>query len=213
MAQESKIQMVYSPCGHQFNFTHRTGCQRTSPERNCRRSPSRTKSSPVTLLLCPQTRGEESSLNLQHEEAKLNDINSVVQDGSPIRSKSNNQEKCMGHNNRSRLGLLQHPDSSKDAKNFSVQSPRFWKSIQILRYAHGLFTSSTHLTNLLRVVQRSLRVQGIRVLIYLDDIIIHHPIKSKCRIHTLILRKTLQNLGFIINESSHQKSRLKSLRD
>ena len=63
----------------------------------------------------------------------------------------------------------------------------------------GLNMSPYLFTKLLRPVVRTLRERGIRIVIYLDDIILFCESKELCTRHTKIVLQVLQSLGFTIN--------------
>jgi len=55
-------------------------------------------------------------------------------------------------------------------------------------------------TKLLKVVQKWLRIQGVHMLIYLDDIVVWDGNKARCIANTKLVRETLRGLGFILNQ-------------
>lgn len=77
----------------------------------------------------------------------------------------------------------------------------FWKGriSQFSCLPFGLSSAPRHFTKLLKVVVAHLRKKGIRLVIYLDDILIinEDPDKLKSDLDTTIF--LLQSLGFLIN--------------
>ena len=63
----------------------------------------------------------------------------------------------------------------------------------------GLSTAPWTFTKIMRPVMAKLREQGLRLIIYLDDILLMADSPEKLQYHTHILINLLQDLGFILN--------------
>ena len=63
----------------------------------------------------------------------------------------------------------------------------------------GLSTAPRTFTKIMRPVMAKLREQGLRLIIYLDDILLMADSSEKLQYHTHILINLLQDLGFILN--------------
>ena len=63
----------------------------------------------------------------------------------------------------------------------------------------GLSTAPRTFTKIMRPVMAKLREQGLRLIIYLDDILLMADSPEKLQYHTHILINLLQDLGFILN--------------
>jgi hypothetical protein len=64
----------------------------------------------------------------------------------------------------------------------------------------GLSSSPRVFTKVLRPVVAALRHQGIRMVIYLDDLLVMASSKNECSKHLMMAVKLLQSLGFVINK-------------
>ena len=87
-----------------------------------------------------------------------------------------------------------HPESQKFLR-FVWQGQTY----QFLALPFGLNTAPRIFTKLLKPVVAYLRTQNIRLLVYLDDILIIGSSVQILREHTALVIDLLQNLGFIIN--------------
>ena len=76
-----------------------------------------------------------------------------------------------------------------------------WKAklYQFLVLAFGLCTAPFIFTKLTRPIAAFLRAQGIRVIFYLDDILILGSTLEECRLFVQIAIDTLQQAGFLLN--------------
>lgn len=77
-----------------------------------------------------------------------------------------------------------------------------WKGerLQFTSLPFGLATAPRTFTKLLKPVAEHLRRQGLRVIIYLDDILLMADSRETFGRHMRILTDTLQQLGFILNQ-------------
>ena len=87
-----------------------------------------------------------------------------------------------------------HPESQKFLRFFWLG-----QTYQFLALPFGLNTAPRIFTKLLKPVVAYLRTRNIRLLIYLDDILIIGSSVQILREHTALVIELLQNLGFIIN--------------
>ena len=87
-----------------------------------------------------------------------------------------------------------HPESQK-----FLRFVWLGQTYQFLALPFGLNTAPRIFTKLLKPVVAYLRTRNIRLLIYLDDILIIGSSVQILREHTALVIELLQNLGFIIN--------------
>lgn len=103
--------------------------------------------------------------------------------------------------------------SSLDLKNAYYLVPIYKKHRKFLRFIFkrkiyqflclpfGLCTSSYVFTKLMKSIVNKLRLDGMLMILYLDDFLFISNSKASCEKNTQKVIKILENLGFIINLS------------
>ena len=78
-----------------------------------------------------------------------------------------------------------------------------WKGrlLQFSSLPFGLATAPRTFTKIMKPVVSHLRLQGLRIVIYIDDILLMASSQSQVTEHSQMLLNLLKNLGFVINQS------------
>lgn len=92
------------------------------------------------------------------------------------------------------LHVPMHPES-RQFLQFSWQNKRY----QFRAMPFGLSIAPRIFTKVMRVVAQHLRSQGVRLVVYLDDILVLASSREESTRHTALLISTLESLGFLVN--------------
>ncbi|KAI8501699.1 hypothetical protein Bbelb_209700 [Branchiostoma belcheri] len=113
-------------------------------------------------------------------------------------------------------GAIQRALPTTDLKDAYFTVPIFHNHRKYLRFIwkdslyefavlpFGLSSAPRVFTKILKPIAAQLRALGVRLVIYLDDILIMAQSADLCREHTALTRSFLENLGFVVNLEKSQ---------
>ena len=156
---------------------------------------------------CSQKRGREETNN-QFKWSKYICGEGAFQNGELPYDKGHPKTRRLDDKGRPE-GCLLH-DSTATSQKQLVQFQWQGETYQFNSLPFGLTSAPRVFTKILKVAMTILRSLGLRMITYIDNILIMAETENLANEHTAALIFLLENLGFIIN---HPKSGLKPLRE